>query len=152
MMDALIAGRVHGQPTARAGKSGKPFAVAKVRAAGGDGEALFVSVIAFDEAPCKALLALSDGDSVALSGSLTPKVWTDREGNTRPALDLVAHQVLTAYHVTRKRAAVRPLPPLVEVKVQRERRAESARPSHDAWRAAAPHDRSNQGDFEPLDF
>ena len=152
MMDALIAGRVHGQPTARTGKSGKPFAVAKVRAAGGDGEALFVSVIAFDEAPCKALLALSDGDSVALSGSLTPKVWTDREGNTRPALDLVAHQVLTAYHVTRKRAAVRPLPPLVEVKVQRERRAESARPSHDAWRAAAPHDRSNQGDFEPLDF
>lgn len=152
MMDALIAGRVHGQPTARAGKSGKPFAVAKVRAAGGDGEALFVSVIAFDEAPCKALLALSDGDSVALSCSLTPKVWTDREGNTRPALDLVAHQVLTAYHVTRKRAAVRPLPPLVEVKVQRERRAESARPSHDAWRAAAPHDRSNQGDFEPLDF
>ena len=93
----------------------------------------FVSVIAFDDAPCKALLALSDGDSVALSGSLTPKVWTDREGNTRPALDLVAHQVLTSYHVTRKRAAVRP-PPTPE------------RPSHDAWRAAAQHD------VEPLDF
>jgi single-stranded DNA-binding protein len=55
-----------------------------------------------------ALLALGDGDSVALAGSLTPKVWTDREGNSRPALDLVAHQVLTAYHVTRKRKAVRP--------------------------------------------
>ena len=120
MMDALIAGRVHGQPTARTGKNGKPFAVAKVRAAAGDGESLFVSVIAFDEAPCKALLALGDGDSVALSGTLTPKVWTDREGNTRPALDLVAHQVLTSYHVTRKRAAVRP-PPAPE------------RPSHDAW-------------------
>ena len=139
MIDALIAGRLHGQPTARTGKSGKPFAVAKVRAAAGDGESLFVSVIAFDEAPCKALLALSDGDSVALSGSLTPKVWTDRDGNTRPSLDLVAHQVLTSYHVTRKRAAVRP-PPAPE------------RPSHDAWRAAAPHDRSNPGDFEPLDF
>ena len=139
MIDGLIAGRVHGQPTSRTSKSGKPFAVAKVRAAGGDGESLFVNAIAFDEAPCKALLALSDGDSVALSGSLTPKVWTDREGNTRPALDLVAHQVLTAYHVTRKRAAVRP-PTAPE------------KPSHDAWRAAAPHDRSNQGDFEPLDF
>ena len=139
MMDALIAGRVHGQPTARTGKNGKPFAVAKVRAAAGDGESLFVSVICFDSAPCNALLALCDGDSVALSGSLTPKTWQDKEDNTRPALDLVAHQVLSSYHVTRKRAAVRP-PPTPEC------------PSHDAWRAAAPHDRSNQGDFEPLDF
>ena len=139
MIDALIAGKLFGQPTERTGKSGKSFAVAKVRAAAGDGAGLFVNVIAFDEAPCNALLALRDGDSVALSGSLTPKVWTDREGNTRPALDLVAHQVLTSYHVSRKRAAVRPQPA-------------PERPSHDAWRAAAPHDRSNQGDFEPLDF
>ena len=139
MIDALIAGRVHGQPTSRTGKSGKPFAVAKVRAAAGDGESLFVSVIAFDAAPCTALLALRDGDSVALSGTLTPKTWADREGNTRPALDLVAHQVMTTYHVSRKRAAVRPT-------------STPERPSHDAWRAMAPHDRSNQGDFEPLDF
>lgn len=55
---------------------------------------------------CTALLALAEGDSVALSGSLTPKTWTDKEGNTRPALDLVAHQVLTAYAVTRKRNAM----------------------------------------------
>ena len=139
MIDALIAGKLFGQPTERTGKSGKSFAVAKVRAAAGDGESLFVNVICFDEAPCAALMALRDGDSVALSGSLTPKVWTDREGNTRPALDLVAHQVLTSYHVSRKRAAVRPQPA-------------PERPSHDAWRAAAQHDRSNQGDFEPLGF
>ena len=139
MIDALIAGKVHGTPTQRTGKSGKPFALAKVRTPTTEGESVFVSVIAFDDAPCNALLALSDGDSVALSGTLTPKTWTDREGNTRPALDMVAHQVLTSYHVTRKRAAVRP-PPTPE------------RPSHDAWRAAAPHDRSNKGDFEPLDF
>ena len=129
MIDALIAGRVHGQPTSRTGKNGKSFAVAKVRAAAGDGEALFVSVIAFDAAPCTALLALRDGDSVALSGTLTPKTWADREGNTRPALDLVAHQVMTTYHVSRKRAAVRPQPA-------------PERPSHDAWRAAAQHDRT----------
>ena len=106
MMDALIAGRVHGQPTARTGKNGKPFAVARVRAAGGDGESLFVTVIAFDEAPCKALLALSDGDSVALSGSLTPKVWTDKEGNTRPALDLGAD--LVPRHPQARCCAARP--------------------------------------------
>ena len=30
------------------------------------------------------------------------KVWTDKQGNTRPALDMVATQVLTAYHAARK--------------------------------------------------
>lgn len=106
MIDGLIGGKLYGQPTERTSKTGKPFAIAKVRAAAGDGESLFVNVIAFDDAPVAALLGLSDGDSVALSGSLTPKVWTDKEGNTRPSLDMVAHQVLTAYHVKRKRAAM----------------------------------------------
>ena len=108
MIDALVAGKLYGQPKTMASKAGKLFATAKVRAAAGEGEALFVNVIAFDAGAVAALLALGDGDSVALAGSLTPKVWTDREGNTRPAVDLVAHQVLTAYHVTRKRKAVQP--------------------------------------------
>ena len=106
MIDALIAGKVYGQPKQMTSKAGKPFATAKVRAAAGEGEALFVNVIAFGAGTVAALLALGDGDSVALAGSLTPKVWTDREGNTRPAVDLVAHQVLTAYHVTHTRKAV----------------------------------------------
>ena len=106
MIDGLIAGKVYGQPVQRTAKTGKPFAVAKVRCAAGDGESLFVNVIAFDADTCTALLALGDGDSVALAGTLTPKVWTDRDGNARPALDIVAAQVLTPYHVTRKRRAV----------------------------------------------
>jgi len=69
---------------------------------------VFVNVIAFSQAVCEALLALGDGDAVALAGSLTPKAWIDREGTARPALDLVASQVLTAYHVSRKRKAVAP--------------------------------------------
>jgi len=67
---------------------------------------VYVNVIAFSQAACEALLALGDGDAVSLAGSLTPKAWTDREGIARPALDLVASQVLTAYHVTRKRKAL----------------------------------------------
>lgn len=106
MIDALIAGKVFGQTAQRTGKAGTPFVVCKVRVATGDGESIFVSVIAFDQQPCRALLALEDGDSVALSGALTPKVWTDKQGQTRPALDMVAHQVLTPYHVTRKRRAM----------------------------------------------
>ena len=106
MIDALVSGRIYGQPAERTSKTGKPFAVAKVRVAAGDGESTFISVIAFDTAPCTALLALGDGESVALSGALTPKVWTDKEGNARPSLDLVCHAVTTPYHVTRKRQAV----------------------------------------------
>ena len=107
MIDGLIGGKLYGAPEKRLGKAGKPFAMAKVRATAGDNEStLFVNVIAFDDAACNALLALSDGDSVTLAGSLTPKVWTDKQGVVRPALDMVAHQVLTAYHVQAKQAAM----------------------------------------------
>lgn len=142
MIDALISGKLYGQPTERTSKTGKPFALAKVRAAGGDGESLFVNVIAFDAAPCTTLLALGDGDSVAISGSLTPKVWTDKEGNARPGLDLVAHQVLTAYHVTRKRNTAR----------QNATAPAHGRPRDEAWRAMAPRDRSGLDDGAPLDW
>ena len=114
MIDALIAGKLYGQPKQMTGKQGKPFAIAKVRAAAGDGESLFVNAIAFDPDTVAALLALDDGDSVALSGALTPKTWTDRGGNAKPALDLVAHAVTTAYHVTRKRKAMERGVPTVE--------------------------------------
>jgi single-stranded DNA-binding protein len=102
MIEALVSGKLHGQPAQKIAKTGKPFVVAKVRAHAGDSD-VFVNVIAFSQAACEALLALGDGDAVSLAGSLTPKAWTDREGIARPALDLVASQVLTAYHVTRKR-------------------------------------------------
>ena len=97
MIDGLIAGKLYATPEPRTDKSGKPFVVCKVRATSSDGDSLFVNVIAFDDAPCSALLALAEGDSVALAGSLTPRVWTDKQGNTRPSLDMVAHQVLSAY-------------------------------------------------------
>jgi single-stranded DNA-binding protein len=108
MIDGLLGGKLFGTANSRTGQSGKTFVTAKVRAAGGDGESLFVNVIAFSESAGAALLALSDGDSVALSGTLTPKVWTDRNGETHPGLDMVAAAVLTAYHVKRKRQAVQP--------------------------------------------
>jgi hypothetical protein len=53
-------------------------------------------------------MALDDGDSVALAGSLTPKVWSDKQGNAKPALDMVANNVMTAYQVTSKQAGDAP--------------------------------------------
>ncbi|WP_155754640.1 single-stranded DNA-binding protein [Burkholderia stagnalis] len=106
MIDGLIAGKMFGKAAERTGASGRPFVTAKVRAAVSDGEALFVNVIAFSDGAKAGLLALDDGDSVALAGALTPKVWTDRNGDAKPTLDMVAHAVLTAYHMKRKRAAM----------------------------------------------
>ena len=138
MIDALVSGRIFGKPTERTSKAGKPFAVAKMRVAAGDGESTFISIIAFDQQPCTALLALGDGDSAALSGSLSLKTWTDKDGNARPGLDLVAHQVLTQYHVTKKRSAMQ--------SAGQHPAQQHQRPRDDAWRARAP------ADIEPLDF
>ena len=103
MIDALISGRLYAAANERTSANGNPFVTAKVTATAGSGESLFVNVIAFSQSARTALLALDAGDSVALSGTLTPKVWTDRHGDAKPSLDLTAHAVLTPYHVTRKR-------------------------------------------------
>jgi single-stranded DNA-binding protein len=106
MIDGLIAGHLVGLAEIRQGKNGSSFALAKVKATAGDGETLIVNVIAFAAEASAALMALDDGDAVALAGALTPKVWTDKQGNTRPALDMVATQVLTSYHAAGKQHAL----------------------------------------------
>lgn len=92
----------------RQGKNASQFGVAKVRANSGDGQVIVVNVIVFAPEACAALMALDDGDSVALAGSLTPKVWSDKQGNAKPALDMVANNVMTAYQVTSKQAGDAP--------------------------------------------
>jgi len=105
MIDGLIGGRLYGDPKQGTGKTGNTYTTAKVKVAAVNGEMLLCGVIAFDDRAQSALLALADGDSVALSGSLTPKVYQAKDGEYRPGLDMIAHGVLTAYHVKRKRQA-----------------------------------------------
>ena len=90
MIEALIAGHLMGDASRRIDKTGREFVVARVLARNRADEEFIVNVIAFDEAPCAALLALADGDALSLAGALTPKVWTDKQGIARPSLDLVA--------------------------------------------------------------
>ena len=106
MIDGLIAGRTMGDASRRVAKAGRPYVVARVLARNKVDEEFIVNVIAFEEPPCAALLALADGEALTLSGALTPKVWTDKQGVARPSLDLIATQVMTAYHVGRKQAAL----------------------------------------------
>ena len=83
-----------GDASRRVDKSGRTFVVARVLARNRADEEFIVNVIAFDAAPCADLLALADGDAIALAGALTPKVWTDKQGIARPSLDLIAQRVL----------------------------------------------------------
>lgn len=121
MIDVLIQGRLHAAPQQRTSKAGKPYCTARLIAAAGDGESLFVNVIAFDAAAVSALLALAAGDALALAGTATPRAYI-KDGEPRASLDVTAQQVLSAYHVTRKRSAVQPAAP------ERDRR-------FDAWEA-----------------
>lgn len=103
-IDALLTGRMHSAAERRTSASGREFVTCRVRVAVGS-ESLLCSVIAFDRAACDALLALSVGEAVALSGELTPKLWQPEGREPRVALDLMAHGVLNTYSVRKKRRA-----------------------------------------------
>lgn len=105
MIDALIQGTMHKPPQARTAKTDAQFATATLRTTA-SGRSFFVRVIAFKQPAVQALLALEEGDAAAVSGELTPGVWTDHHGEPRPSLDLVAHRVLAIYHVRHKRKAL----------------------------------------------
>jgi len=96
MIDGLVAGRLMGEASRRVDKAGRGYVVARVLARNRVDDEYIVNVIAFDDAPAAALLALADGDALSLAGGLTPKVWVDKQGVARPSLDMVAARVLSA--------------------------------------------------------
>lgn len=102
MIEALVSGKVYKQPQARQDQKGRTFALGKVKAATSTGETLFVSCIVFGEA-AERFLKLNDGDAVALAGSITPKTWTDSQGQAHAALDMQVQQVLSVYQARAKR-------------------------------------------------
>jgi hypothetical protein len=99
MIDALIAGRLYGIAEQRTGHAGSSYVTCKVKAMTDDGDSIICNVIAFNDVVRENLLQLEDGASLSLSGALTPKVWTDKQGNARPALDLVAHSILSLHAI-----------------------------------------------------
>lgn len=101
---ALVTGRLIADPERRTSIAGKAFAAARL-AAGTDDDSVLCSVIAFGHV-AEQLAALAKGDSLAITGRTKPKAWTDREGQPRAGLDVVADAVLTVYHVRRKRQAM----------------------------------------------
>ena len=106
MIDALVSGRLASDPKQGTTRTGGSYVTVRLWVDAGQEDRLSVSAIAFDPAACEALLVLTTGDAIAVSGELTPKVWTDREGTARPTADMRVHAVLSAYHVRRRRRAM----------------------------------------------
>jgi single-stranded DNA-binding protein len=142
MIDALIAGKLHGAPQQRTSKTGRTFTTAKLRVPSGE-DAVFCNVVCFEPDTQAVLLALAAGEAVALAGELRVTTWTDKSGTTRPNLDLVASRSLTQYHLTKRRRTMQP-------EQDGEQRG-GQRPSHAAWEAAAPAGRQpyRRDDYAP---
>lgn len=100
---ALITGKLLSDPERRTAANGNAFTTTRLLA-GTDDESAFVSVIAFGSAGDQ-LAELRKGDTVALVGRTKPKAWL-KDGEPRAGLDVVAEQVMSVYHVRRRRAAV----------------------------------------------
>lgn len=139
MIDTLVQGKLTAAPQQRTTKTGKPYATARMRIAVNEAESIFASIAAFDEQPCKALLALGAGDSVAVAGAMKLGIWNDKDGNPRPNIDIVAAQVLSVYAVRHKRAAT-------QGEGQHHQPQQQRRPRDDAARAFAPPDSSGLDD------
>lgn len=107
-IEALLAGKLQGQPEQRTAKTGRTFVQCRMRVSAGAEETHFVRITAFSDSACAALLALGDGDALAVAGTPKVGVWTPQGGEPRPNLDMVAAQVLTVYHLERRRKAMQP--------------------------------------------
>jgi hypothetical protein len=71
-----------------------------------DGESIFCNVITFVAKVGKSLLELDDGAPVSLAGELKVGVYAAKSGETKANLSLTAHELISPYHVTRRRKAI----------------------------------------------
>ena len=105
MIDALVGGKLFKAAEERRSQAGKTFVTANIRAADGEGEGLFISVVAFNDSAKAALLAMEEGDSVSLAGTLKIGTYEARDGSVKASVSMVAQNVMSAYQVSRKRKA-----------------------------------------------
>lgn len=64
---------------------------------------IFISVIAFDDEVQADLLQLTKGDKASVSGTLSPNIWIDNNGDPQVNLDITANHILTVYSGSNKR-------------------------------------------------
>ena len=105
MIDVLLSGRLRGTPSLRTATSGATFVVFRMAAADRHGDSVLCSCMSFAPAVQTAVCALADGDGLAVSGEAALSSWQGQDG-PRQGLDVQVHELLTPYHLGRKRQAM----------------------------------------------
>ncbi len=101
---ALVTGALFRKPETRTSKGGKPFVTGTIRDNGGEGNASrYFKFVAFDAAPIAELSRLSDGDAVAVQGSLAVEEFGAKDGVRKFALKIVADHVVALRQPPKKR-------------------------------------------------
>ncbi|MCC8400953.1 single-stranded DNA-binding protein [Paraburkholderia sp. MMS20-SJTN17] len=131
MIDALLGGSLAKDPESRTAKNGNPYALVTLRVPNGGNIALFARITAFDAHVRDELLSLGKGDALSVAGPLEVGAWKADNGEVRPSLSMVAHAIVSPYHVKRRRAAIQGSP--------------KARAPHQGSQAPAPAN-------DPVDF
>ncbi len=103
MIDVLIQGRLRGGVTIKPSKQGKDYAIFRLSTTDKNGDSILCGCITFETAAVEAVQRLGDGDSVAVSGEAAIRTWQGKDGQERYGLDVMAYQVMSAYHAGRKR-------------------------------------------------
>jgi len=103
MLNILATGSLVADPKERTGTSGKPFVTANARVPSDGEDSILLSLIAFRDSACQALMALTKGDAVAVIGRAKLASW-NTAGEQRHGLSVVADQVLTVYQVEKRRS------------------------------------------------
>lgn len=106
MLSLLCTGTLLRNPERRTSAKGNAYATALLRVPTEGEDSLLVSLIAFDADAVAKLLALSKGDTLAVTGRAKLTEWT-RDGEQRHGLSVTVERVLTAYEVEKKRARAR---------------------------------------------
>jgi single-stranded DNA-binding protein len=105
-LHVLATGTLTADPQSRTSKSGNDFAIGNIRVATGEGEPVFVSLIAFaDKAPN--LLGHRQGSTIAVAGRATFKSWTGKDGAEKHGLSVVVEQIVSAAAARRAEASRR---------------------------------------------
>jgi len=106
MIDALLGGALAKDPETRAAKNGNTYALATVRVPTGADSVIFARVMAFDAHVRDELLALAKGDAVSVTGPLELGIWHADNGEARVSVSVIAHALVSTYHVKRRRAEI----------------------------------------------
>lgn len=94
MIRALLTGTLYTAPQARTSQNGKAFTTGKLKADAGDGNAVWVSLIAFQE-QAERLATLKAGQAISVSGRAKLTAWLDKAGEPQAGLDVVIDELAT---------------------------------------------------------